>query len=106
MQHETTSYAQGGPGYVAGSDTSEFAARSVEGSAATLRAKVHLHVQAKGTDGATCDEIERELGLRHQTASARMRELEIRKLLKKTENRRRTQSGRYAAVYVAATPGE
>ncbi len=100
------SFAYGGrPPFVAGDDTSEAAADSIEASAATLRGEVlrfvraQTHVPAFG--GATCDEIEQALGLRHQTASARCRELVLSGHLIRTDRRRKTRSGRAAAVLVA-----
>ncbi len=70
-------------------DTSVTAAASVTESASSMRSRIKRHILWR-TD-ATCDEVERALGLRHQTASARIREL-VRK--------RKTTSGRDARVYV------
>lgn len=50
-------------------------------------------------DGATCDEVEVVLGLRHQTASARIRDLVIAKRIFDTGRRRLTRSGRKARIY-------
>jgi predicted ArsR family transcriptional regulator len=83
-------------------DTSEEAAESMVGSAAAIRARVFQFVVAH--DGATCDEVEVALKLKHQTASARLWELEGRGLLVKTMERRLTRSGRSARVYREPTP--
>lgn len=97
-------FALGGPmpetaPYVPGSDTSAAAAESIEPLLGRLAADVRAHVRAQGARGATCDEIEEGLGLRHQTASARVRELAQAGLLKDSGERRATRSGRKAAVW-------
>lgn len=66
----------GRPPFAGGSKTSEAAADSVVHSAGLMRAKV-LRAIAASSNGATCDEIEVTLGMPHQTASARIRELAI-----------------------------
>lgn len=53
-----------------------------------------------GDEGLTDDEIEVRLGLKHQTASAQRRTLELGLWVKKTNRRRDTRSGRAAGVYV------
>ncbi len=58
-----------------GVDTSEEAAARIEPN--RLARRVLAFIQGTTGWGATCDEVERELGLRHQTASARCRELEL-----------------------------
>jgi len=50
--------------------------------------------------GATCEECETALGMKHQTASARCRELRDRGLVRDSGRRRKTSSGRWAAVLV------
>ena len=57
-------------------------------------------IKKQGFDGATDDDLERCLGMRHQTASARRRTLELKGLIVKTDRTRPTRSGRQAAVYV------
>lgn len=89
------------PPFVAGSDTSEAAAGSVEGLASTLRRRVWERIRGTGMAGMTCDEVEARLGLRHQTASARIRELAVRGLLADSGRRAATRSGRQAVVWVA-----
>ncbi len=90
------------PGYVRGSDTSKGAADSMEDAAPFLRGKVLAHIRMSGSRGATDDELEVALGLSHQTASARRRELELLGQVMKTMQRRKTRSGRTAGVYVAS----
>ena len=89
------------PGYVRGSDTSRAAARKINPS--SLRGKVLLYVQACGKAGATCDQCEVAMGGRHQTISARLRELVLMGFVEDTGRRRPTRSGHMAAVYVVKT---
>jgi hypothetical protein len=101
---------QGNPPFVATSETSREAASSVKETAGAIRSKVYRHFLAQGVFGATCDEVEVALELRHQTASARCRELVLQGLLEKRQDgtgkpvRRPTRSGRAADVLFAATP--
>jgi hypothetical protein len=88
------------PGYVRESDTSHDAADSLDESAlSALRAKIYALIDVRGEYGATCDEIEVGLALRHQTASARVRELALGALIFDSGRRRLTRSGRGARVY-------
>lgn len=92
------------PPFVRGNDTSEAAALSKRSSAPTDRAKIRAIFEESDGDpeGFTCDEIEAITGLRHQTASARIRELVLMGSLYVTEQRRQTRSGRTARVYAVA----
>jgi hypothetical protein len=81
-------------------DTSQAAARSLAGVAETLTEKVYAFVEAQGDAGATCDEVEIALGLRHQTASSRMWDLEGKARLRKTTATREARSGRQVRIYV------
>ena len=92
----------GTPPHVGGSDTSKRAAESVKASAKTLRRKIHQLLKRKGDRGATCWEIEQEMGMMHQSASARLRELVIEGNAIDSGYRRKTGSGRNAVVVVAA----
>jgi hypothetical protein len=88
------------PGYVRDSDTSHDAAESLdEGALSRLRAAVFALIDVRGERGATCDECEVALSLRHQTASARIRELVLGNLVFDTGRRRLTRSNRNARVY-------
>jgi hypothetical protein len=88
------------PGHVAGSDTSKSAAASVTGSAGALRGTVLHKIKDAGPSGLTCDEIEAILGGRHQTISARVRELVMFGKIRDSQVRRATRSGRSARVYL------
>lgn len=87
--------------YAKGSDTSQDAAESLVLRAPTLRDRVHRVIKSRGDFGATDYEIEQHLGMRHQTASARRRELVLRGKAKDSGLRRKTGSGRNAVVWVA-----
>lgn len=68
---------------------------------ASMRREIMGYITACGPGGATCEEIEFALNMRHQTASARCTEL---KALGRVEviGTRLTTSGRSASVLVAA----
>lgn len=84
-----------------GADTSVAAhAGTPEGQREIVRERVLAHVQGLAV-GATCDEVERALGLSHQTASARITELLARGVLFDSGMRRPTVTGRTARVYKA-----
>ena len=91
------------PGYVAGNLSSEEAADSVKESAATIRGRIYRYV-SESPAGKTCDELEAELYLSHQTCSARCTELKRLGLLSPkidesgAKLRRQTRSGRNADV--------
>lgn len=87
--------------FVKGSDTSEAASQSLEPTAKTKRRVVLTLIEVTGTTGATDDELERLTGWRHQTVSARRRELVLQGLVKDSGKRRDTSSGRSAAVWEA-----
>ncbi len=89
----------GEPPHARGSDTSYAAAKAIEQSAETIRGRVYRYIQAM--DGATDDEVEWALNLRHQTASARRRELVLLGLVVDSSWRRPTRSGTNATIWVA-----
>lgn len=89
--------------FVSGSDTSAAAAASITPSAAqAMRDTILASVTASASVGLTCDEVEELHNMRHQTASARIKELKDEGLLLDSGRRRDTRSGRKAAVLVAA----
>ncbi len=90
-------FLYGGEPPSVGVDTSQEAASRVEAN--NLARLVLRFIRHRGDEGATCDEIEVETGLRHQTASARCRELELAGRIDKTPTKRPTRSGRAARVY-------
>lgn len=86
--------------YVKGSQTSQEAAESMRPHAPTIRHRVFRYILEQGELGATDSQIETALALRHQTASARRRELELMGAVYRSKMCRRTGSGRMAGVYV------
>jgi hypothetical protein len=85
------------------------AAKLIPESAKSLRTRVYNFIRDRGTEGATCEEIELALRLSHQTCSARCAELRNhpvhggRIMIQVAEGKkikRATLSGRSAYVYV------
>lgn len=85
------------PPHVSGSDTSFGAATCIARHIDNLHDRITTFIDQIG--GATCDEVERLLGLSHQTASARIRELTQLGRLRDSGERRKTRTGRNARVY-------
>lgn len=83
-----------------GNPESQEAFESVKADSSSLRKRIWTFIHARGQEGATVDEIESASGLRHQTVSARVSELKAMKLLVPSGERRKTSSGRFAAVLV------
>lgn len=91
--------------YVSGSPTSKAAADSMIPHAPNIKERVFECVR-KGDFinhfGATCDEIEMTLSLKHQTVSARIRELAEAGRIEDSGMVRKTRSNRNAVVWVAS----
>lgn len=94
---------------IRGCDTSEAAADSIIPHLGAMQQRVYDAILKKGDYGATCQELEDELGLRHENVSARCAELGTRRvksgedpLIVDSGQRRKTASGRKARVYVCA----
>ena len=83
------------------SPTSASAAESIQPHLSELQQAVLRYIRCKAGDGATDDEIERYLGMRHQTVSARRRELVLMGRVVDRGWTRRTRSGRKATVWYA-----
>lgn len=92
--------------YVVGSETSQAAAEAKLATAKTDQLRVYWFIVARGERGATDDELEANLGLLHQNASARRRSLERDGYLLRTERKRKTRHGRAAFVYVRCPEGQ
>ena len=88
------------PGFVDGCDTSKAAAKITEPGAGTVRHWVYQAIKKAGKRGMTCEECERRLHLRHQSASARIRELVLFGNIE-IVGTRENDSGVRARVYVA-----
>lgn len=93
-------YTQKNTPFVEGSDTSEAAAIKYENAKTNDLLRVYRCI-CDAPDGMTCDEIEISLDMRHQTASARIRDLVLDNLIFDTHLRRKTRSGHTARVYRA-----
>ena len=81
-------------------DTSRDAADSIQAVLGPLQQRVLRYVASCGANGTTCDQAEETLGMRHQTCSARIRELVLKDRILNSGDRRKTRSGRNAIVYV------
>lgn len=81
--------------------TSLDAARKIQPCATIQRAKVLQAIQRAGIWGATDYELEKALGLIHQSCSARRRELVLLSRIVDSGERRVTRNGRTAIVWVA-----
>jgi DNA-binding transcriptional regulator LsrR (DeoR family) len=79
---------------------SHMAHKSIINSKAALRAKVIRYVYEQGMYGATSDEVEEALGLSHQSISARITEAKADGTLIPNGMKRKTRSGRNAAVLI------
>ncbi len=92
--------------FARGSETSRQAAVSIQADTSRLRKLVLNHIWMTVGIGATCDEVEVESGLSHQTCSARFRELAQRgQIIMKRDGEgrpvtRKTRSGRAAQVWI------
>lgn len=86
-------------------DTSLEAFASIQHRIKYDRVRILRAIVASGNTGKTCDEIEVELGMSHQTASARMTDLADDEHIERTTVRRKTRSGRPAGVCVATIAG-
>lgn len=82
-------------------DTSVAAAISILEHAENLRARIYRFIKRTDRHGATDDELEIASSQRHQTVSARRRELVLMNAIEDSGQRRQTRSGRNAIVWVA-----
>lgn len=90
----------GTPPHVASRETSLDAAIEIKDQITNLASMVFDFIKQRTFIGATCDEIEDKLKMSHQTASARVRELALKSVIKDSGARRKTRSGRKAIVWV------
>lgn len=90
----------GVPPHVNGSKTSEQAAISVLPHVTRLASAVWDYIKNQGHLGATCCEVEKATGLSHQTASARIVELNLKGKIIDSGVVRKTDSGRNATVWI------
>lgn len=86
--------------YHGGNQESNDAHRSVVKTKQLTRDRIVKWVGQRGSRGATCDEVEAVSSLPHQTVSARITEAKALGLLVPSGEKRKTRSGRNAAVLV------
>lgn len=79
--------------YVRGSETSKAAAESLLASLGFTQRMILKAIIRHEYAGATCDELEAELNLRHQTAGPRLKELCDMRAIRRTDSSRATRSG-------------
>jgi hypothetical protein len=89
----------GFPPFEKGSDTSLRAAASVAHAAQSKCEQVFSVIRASADRGMTDEEIERALGMKHQSASARRRTLVLEDRVHDSGLERRNQTGRNANVW-------
>lgn len=82
-------------------NTSTAAYDSILPHVSRLADLVHTMIVSRGVRGATCEECEVELKIKHQTCSARITELKDKGLLRDSGRRGQTSSGRSAVIWVA-----
>ena len=87
----------GHAGFVAGSETSEAAAMSIEPDVGTKQGVILALLRSHGP--MTDDALEKITGWRHQSVSARRRELVLAGLVVDSGATARTSSGRKATVW-------
>jgi hypothetical protein len=93
--------------FAKGSETSKAAAESLQGIPVNkLKRLVLEYIVQRGAEGATCDQAELDLGMRHQTCSARFYDLHKLGAIVDSGMKRRTRSRRNAVVYVAVGFGK
>lgn len=88
--------------FAAGSDTSASAADAIAPTAGRLRAAVLEYLRSRGEHGATDNEIQAALAMHSNTEGPRRYELVEAGLVRRSDQRRPTRSGRPAVVWVAA----
>lgn len=89
----------GEPPAVRHSDTSQSAAEQIRPSVGSLHKEIIGFLSGRG-DGATDDEMQREMPMAPNTQRPRRRELELAGRLVDSGERRPTKSGRKATVWV------
>lgn len=83
-------------------ETSRAAAEDIRSIAIPMRERVFAFIRSRGNYGAIDEEIEIALGMKHQTASARRRELVLKGRVVDSLKERLTRGGSRAAVWVVA----
>jgi len=87
-------------------NTSKAARRAIEPKVASLQTQILNLVIARGSYGATADEIQADLNISPNTCTPRCLELRRAKLIHRDNRKRPTASGCLAFVYVATVSSE
>lgn len=82
-------------------ETSRAAAKKILARASTMQSLLLRQIMRTGDVGLTDEEAERLLGWKHQTLSARRRELVLHGVVKDSKKRRLNWTGCNAIVWVA-----
>lgn len=83
------------------SETSQRAAQAIDGSLNALQLEVLRYLRACGAEGATDDELQRDLAMNPSTQRPRRIELLAKGLICDAGMKRKTRSGRLATVWIA-----
>jgi predicted transcriptional regulator len=86
--------------------TSKEAAGRIRPHAKAMRTEILDYIARRGGRGATTDEVEDRLGMKHQTASARVRKLAKEGLIRDSRRVRPTRSNRNAVVWITKSQYE
>jgi predicted DNA-binding transcriptional regulator len=89
----------GAPPHAKNRQTSEQAAFAILPHVSKLADKVYAFIK-ESKDGVTCQEAEHALNMAHQTCSPRIRELNLKGMVRDSGKRRRTTSRRWAIVWI------
>ena len=92
--------------YVSHSSTSRRAAEFTRPRASTQRGRIYDFIEVQGERGATCDEVEKALGMIHATVSARITDLRRDGGIRCSGKIRKTANGADAQVYVLGEDAE
>ena len=84
-----------------GQGTSTDAFAGIQDKIGFLRGECYRQIKRAGKVGMTCDEVEVETNMLHQTAGPRIKELRDRGLIEDSGKKRPTRSGAKAIVWVA-----
>lgn len=86
--------------YRKGHPESQAAAKRMRPNVSAVERRVLAFIEGAGARGATCDEVEAAVQLRHQTCSARFTKMSKAGRIVQGGTRRVTRSGAYARVWV------
>jgi hypothetical protein len=100
VKHQDSIWLSAPAHHNAPAGTSKEAARRIEGHSPKARRRVHDFIRDRGPHGATDEEGEFALGIKPQSYTPRRGELVALGLVVDSGQRRKTESGRPAAVWI------